>query len=612
MNALHDMRFGAQVLDSGGVRFALWAPGCAQVAVVRVGSDGRLMDRCEMQRDAEGWHDCVWLEAGPGTRYRFDLGQGVLAPDPASRCNPDGVHEASEVVDPRAHVWADGGWTGLPWHSATLYELHVGCFTPKGTLDAAAGRLPYLRELGIRALQLMPLAAFAGRRGWGYDGVLPFAVHPAYGGPLQLKQFVDTAHRLGMMVLLDVVYNHFGPDGNYLHDVCPQFYDPRRSTPWGPGFRFEGEAASTVRRFFIDNALFWVTEFHIDGLRLDAVHAMHDGSPRHLVEDIAAALRDGPGRQRHVHLVLENDANTARWLQRDDTGRARVAQAQWNDDWHHAAHVLATGEDQGYYQDYQGDQGDQGDQGTPLALFGRALAEGFVYQGQPSPHRGGRARGEPSAALPPLAFVNFLQNHDQVGNRACGERLDALARTERIETLLGCLLLAPQVPMLFMGEEFAASTPFLYFCDFDGELADAVRRGRRQEFAHWADASGERIPDPNAEATFLASRLRWAELDSDAGRRRLALVSQLLRLRRLHLQPHLPALRHGGTLQCGGVALRVEWPLAAGRRWTMRARFGGTPEAWPLQPDETEIYRAGGPAEQILVTLVALRGRAMP
>jgi len=601
VKAAHAMRFGAQVLASGGVRFALWAPSCPQVAVERVATDARRIDSRPMQRDADGWHQCIWAEAGPGTNYRFDVGQGRSVPDPASRFNPQGVHGPSEVIDPCGYEWSDASWCGLPWHQATLYELHVGCFTPEGTLDAAVARLPYLCALGIRAVELMPLAAFSGRRGWGYDGVLPYAPHPAYGTPQQLKRFVDTAHQLGLMVLLDVVYNHFGPDGNYLHAYCPQFYDATRTTPWGPALDFDGDAAGTVRRFFIDNALYWVDEYRFDGLRLDAVHAMHDGSPTHLVEDIAAALRDGPGRHRQLHLVLENDHNIARWLARDSSGRPRTARAQWNDDWHHAAHVLATGEGEGYYQDYRD---------APVAGLARALAEGFVYQGQPSLHRGGRSRGEPSAELPSQAFVAFLQNHDQVGNRAFGERLDTLACTERLETLLACLLLAPHVPMLFMGEEFAASTPFLYFCDFDGALAAAVWRGRRQEFAACGDAPAhERIPDPNAEASFLASRLRWVELDGDAGRRRLALVRRLLALRREYLQPHLSTQRHGGTWQCDELGFRVEWPLGQTLRWTMRARFGGAAQVWPLGPDETEVYRAGaavaaqGPADQVLVTL---------
>jgi len=598
MRVAHAMHFGAELLREDGVRFALWAPSKERVEVQRFVDGNHCIERRPMQRSAEGWHHCVWPEAAAGMRYRFDIGQGRVLPDPASRCNPLGVHGPSEVIDPLDHEWTDGDWTGLPWHEATVYELHVGCFTPEGSFDAAAQRLPYLHSLGIRAIELMPLAAYAGRRGWGYDGVLPFAVHAAYGTPRQLKRFVDVAHRHGLMVLLDVVYNHFGPEGNYLHACCPEFHDRTRSTPWGPALNFDGEHCATVRRFFIDNALYWIDEYRFDGLRLDAVHAIHDRSPTHLVEEIAAALRDGPGRQRQVHLVLENDDNAARWLARDGSGRPRVATAQWNDDWHHAAHVLATDEHEGYYADHAK---------APCAGLAKALAEGFVYQGQPSAHRCGLARGEPSAHLPSQAFVAFLQSHDQIGNRAFGERLDALADRSRIEVLLACLLLAPQVPMLFMGEEFAASTPFLYFCDFDGDLADAVRRGRRQEFAAWAAfseaADRKRIPDPNAESTFAASRLHWAEVDSEAGCRRLVLVQRLLALRSQHLQPHLPSQRQGVTAQCDEFGFTVEWPLGDTLCWTLRARFGGPVQSWPLAPGETEVYRTDGVADQVLVTL---------
>lgn len=580
------MPFGAELRPAGGVRFALWAPSCPAVALEIVDREGECAERWPMQRSDDGWHRCVRDDAGPGTRYRYDVGQGRVVPDPASRFNPLGVHGPSEVVDPGAHTWRDGAWSGLPWHRAAVYELHVGSFTPAGTLHAAAARLPYLHDLGIRAVELMPLAAFAGRRGWGYDGVLPFAVHPAYGTPRELKRFVDAAHRQGLMVLLDVVHNHFGPEGNYLHGYCPEFRDDKRHTPWGAALRLDGRDGRTVRQFFIDNALYWVEEYRFDGLRLDAVHAMHDRSSEHLVEEIAAALRDGPGRERQVHLVLENDDNRARWLARDAHGKPRVATAQWNDDWHHAAHVVATGEEQGYYRDHVD---------APVLQLACALAEGFVYQGQPSMYRGGRPRGEASAGLPPLAFVAFLQNHDQVGNRALGERLDALAGTARVELLLACLLLSPQVPMLFMGEEFAARSPFLYFCDFSGALAAAVTRGRRLEFADPRDAAGgAHIPDPNAKATFAASKLRWDERDTERGRRRLALVRQLLALRRQHLEPRLPLQRHGGRYRCDGRSFEVEWPLGPTQCWVMRASFGGSDGPWPLDSGEREIYRVDG------------------
>ncbi len=583
---IHSMPFGAEPLGDGGVRFRYWAPSCAQAMLEIVAEDVSVKATQRMRRGEGGWHECVAAQAGAGTRYRFRLADGLSVPDPASRCNPLGVHGPSEVVDPLAFDWQDGAWRGRPWHEAVLYELHVGSFTPEGSFEAAAARLGALCELGVTAVQLMPLAQFSGERGWGYDGVLPFAPHASYGSPDALKRLIDTAHGLGMMVMLDAVYNHFGPEGNYLPAGCPEFFHAAHRTPWGAAINFDAPGSEVVRRFFIDNALYWVEEFHLDGLRLDAVHAIRDDSPRHIVADIADALRQGPGRERPVHLVLENDANLASLLLRDDHGRPLIARAQWNDDLHHAAHVLATGEVDGYYADYAD---------APAALLGRALAEGFVYQGQPSATRGGAPRGEPSGGLPSQAFVTFLQTHDQIGNRAFGERLDALADTARVEALLACVLLAPPVPMLFMGEEFAASTPFLYFCDFHDELARRVTDGRRAEFAGFpafADESARaRIPDPNAVETFIASKLPWAERSTARGQRRLALIGELLALRRRRLVSRLATQRGGGTLETRGEAFIVEWRLGDGTGWCLRANFGEAPVAVANRPHEESIYR---------------------
>jgi maltooligosyltrehalose trehalohydrolase len=585
------MRYGAETLTGGGVRYALWAPSCADVRIERSGADGSVLGVDAMQRDADGWHEFVCPASGAGTRYRFRVAPELAVPDPASRSNPDGVHAASEVVDPAAYLWKDASWRGRPWHGAVVYELHVGTFTPQGTFEAAAAKLPYLRDLGVTAVELMPVAAYAGERGWGYDGVLPYAPHARYGRPEGLKRFVDAAHRLRLMVLLDVVYNHFGPDGNYLHAYCPELWDASRRTPWGDALRLEGPGSAPVRRYFVDNALYWVEEYRFDGLRLDAVHAMSGSPGDHLVDDIGRALREGPGREREVHLVLENDANTAAWLVRDANGRPRAAVAQWNDDWHHAAHVLATGESDGYYADYAS---------SPVASMARALAEGWVYQGEPSAFRGGLHRGSPSAGLPPQAFVAFLQNHDQVGNRAFGERIDAQAPAERVDALLACLLLSPQVPLLFMGEEYGASTPFLYFCDHAGELGSAVAHGRRQEFASRADFAGEtasHIPDPNARSTFDASMLRWDELLGDAGRRRHALVSGLLALRHAELDPLLAAQQAGGRYRLlGDAAVDVEWTLG-GAIWRLCANFGAEAAAVEARAGERTVHRSGGGAQ---------------
>jgi len=550
------MPFGAET-GAGGVRFRLWAP--AQRRVV-LELEGIYHD---MNAVEDGWHELLLGQARAGDRYRYVMEDGLAVPDPASRANPDDVHGPSMVVDPGAYAWRDAEWRGRPWHEAVVYELHVGSFTPQGTFAAARERLPGLAELGITAIELMPVADFPGRRNWGYDGVLPYAPDTCYGTPDELKALVDAAHRHGLMVLLDAVYNHFGPEGNYLHATCPQFFDASRHTPWGAAIDF---GRREVRDFFVHNALYWVEEFGFDGLRLDAVHAIRDDSPEHIVCEIGRALREGPGRERQLHLVLENDANEAHLL-------GSCARAQWNDDLHHVLHVLATGEADGYYADFAE---------APLERLGRALAEGFVYQGEPSPFRDGALRGEPSAYLPPTAFVSFDQTHDQVGNRAFGERLDALAGRARVEAALACVLLAPQVPMLFMGEEFAAATPFQFFCDFGPELAAAVTRGRRAEFERFASFARD-IPDPNDEATFLRCKLDWSAQDEA----RRALVHKLLALRRRHLVPRLAGAR-SGSFSLRGASLSLSWPLGGGARWNMSLR----PEGGVSAPAGEPVYRS--------------------
>jgi maltooligosyltrehalose trehalohydrolase len=569
MKRVHAMPFGAGVLPDGGVRFALWAP-AVELVMLEHGADlGAGAREHRMLHDAEGWHRLELEEARPGDSYRFRLPDGLRVPDPASRFNPEDVHGASRVVDPAAYAWQHHGWRGRPWEEAVIYELHVGTFTAEGTFAAARQRLQALAELGITAVELMPLADFPGRRNWGYDGVLQFAPDAAYGTPDELKALVDTAHGLGLMVLIDVVYNHFGPEGNYLHAYCPQFFNPAHQTPWGAAINYDGEAARTVRDFFIHNALYWVEEFGFDGLRMDAIHAIRDNSGKHIVREICEAMHDGPGRERQLHVVLENDANQASLLERNAQGVPLAATAQWNDDLHHAAHVLITGEADGYYTDYAD---------APVARFGRALAEGFIYQGQPSPFREGELRGEPSTHLPLAAFVSYLQTHDQVGNRAFGERIHMLGDAAMLRAATACVLLSPHVPMLFMGEEFAASTPFQYFCDFGPELAAAVSRGRREEFGRFAafadEAARARIPDPNAEASFMASKLRWEERDVPHHNARLAEVRELLALRQQRLVPLLAGQRGAGRFRCEGALLHVDWTLGSGAALHLLANFG--------------------------------------
>ena len=408
-----------------------------------------------MRSVGEGWHELVTDRARAGTRYRFALPDGLRVPDPASRHQPEDVHGLSEVIDPSSYAWRDIAWRGRPWEEAVLYELHIGAFTPEGTFRAAIDRLDHLVSLGVTAIELMPIADFPGRWNWGYDGVLPYAPDANYGRPEDFKALVEAAHERGLMVMLDVVYNHFGPEGAYLHAIAPQTFTDRHKTPWGAGINTDGRDARPVRDYFIHNALYRIEEFHLDGLRLDAVHAILDDSAKHLLEDLAERVR-ASAPERPFHLVLENEENEASRLVRGEDGRPRWYTAQWNDDVHHVLHVAASGEFNAYYADYHGD----------TEKLGRALAEGFAFQGKAMPYRG-RVRGEPSGSLPPSAFVAFIQNHDQVGNRAFGDRLTHFAPDVAVRAVAATYLLLPQVPMLFMGEEWAAAQAFPFFADLD-------------------------------------------------------------------------------------------------------------------------------------------------
>ncbi len=585
MRRMHAMPFGAE-LRGGAARFRLWGP-AAQAPVLLLG-EGARQRSIPLEAAADGWHEARVAGLTAGTPYAYRVDGGAAVPDPASRAQPWDVNGPSALIDPLAFEWADDAWRGRPWHEAVLYELHIGTFTPAGTFAAAIDRLDYLADLGITALEVMPVADFAGRRNWGYDGVLPFAPDAAYGTPEDFKRFVAAAHARGLMVLLDVVYNHFGPEGNQISRYAPQFFNAAHQTPWGAAINFDGEHARTVRDFFVHNALYWVEEYHLDGLRLDAVHAIADDSPRHIVAEIAQALAEGPGRGRAVHLVLENERNQARLLE-PAAGAAR-ATAQWNDDWHHGAHVLCAGETDGYYAPFAA---------RPVMHLGRALAEGFAWQGEPWPLGAGHARGEPSAHLPPLAFIPFLQNHDQVGNRALGERLAHLARPEPLRLLTAILLLAPSVPLLFMGEEFAASAPFLFFCDFHGDLVKAVREGRRREFAAFErfrdPAARRRIPDPLARETFERSKLDWSECTRAVHAEWLARYRALLALRREYLVPHLArAGRLPGRFEAVGAAgLAVDWTLAEGTTLHLRANFSDTPLEGLARGPGTTLHTEG-------------------
>ncbi|WP_299444226.1 malto-oligosyltrehalose trehalohydrolase [uncultured Rhodospira sp.] len=594
--ARHDMPFGATLMEEGGVRFALWAPDVDALTLEVVAGDTahglHVTAHHAMGAVGDGWWAAEVAEAGPGTLYRYRLADGLAVPDPASRFQPFDVHGPSQVVDPTAYRWRATDWRGRPWHEAVLYELHPGTFSPEGTFAGIESRLDHLADLGITAIELMPVADFPGCWNWGYDGVMMFAPDSRYGTPDDLKRLIDAAHARGLMVFLDVVYNHFGPEGNYLHCYANSFFDEAQHTPWGAAIDF---SRSPVRDFYVQNVLFWLQEYLFDGLRFDAVHAISDSQPEHILDEIARRVRvhfEGSGR--HVHLVLENDDNAARFLGAPG-GRF---DAQWNDDYHHIIHHLLTGEGHGYYEDYVAD---------PMDRLSRVLTEGFDYQGTASVHRDGQVRGEPSGDLPQTAFVDFIQNHDQVGNRAFGERLTALAPKPAVEAALMLLLLAPRPVLLFMGEEWGSERPFLFHVDFGEDLRTPVREGRRAEFARFPGfsdpAARARIPDPFAAETFADSRLDWDSLDAEPHATRLRWVKGLLATRQSAVAPLIPALRPVTADRFGAHGLRVCWHHRGGTDLVVVMNLGPEPVDMP------SAHRPTGPALAVTpaTALAALR-----
>ena len=552
---------GAWESGDGRWRFRLWAPDATRVELV--------LDDCDaehrvlpMAPEGDGCYS-VDTTAQAGACYRYRIDGEAMVPDPASRWQPDGLHGPSALVADDGHAWRHTHWQGRPWHEAVIYELHVGAC---GGYAGVRALLPRLAELGFTAVELMPLAQFPGSRNWGYDGALPYAPAQAYGTPDDLKALVDDAHGLGLMVLLDVVYNHFGPDGNHLGRYASPFFRTGTPTPWGDAIDFEQPA---VQRYFIDNALMWLRDYRFDGLRLDAVHAIQPTAfLRQLHEAIAAAMP--PGRQ--VHLVLENEHNQASLLRQGFT-------AQWNDDFHNALHVLLTGEDEAYYGDYA-------PQAT--AHLARVLGQGFAWQGETTPR--GRARGEPSADLPPERFVVFAQNHDQVGNRARGERLSVLVPDARLRVATALTALTPMVPLFFMGEPWAAREPFLFFTDFGPPLDEAVREGRRREFAQFAAFADPQarasIPDPNAAATFEASHAPWPDIDDAEAQAWLQWFGRLLTLRTRMLVPRLGSALPLGAQAIGDKAIRAGWRMADGEWWlAFNLGDGAVAHGLPPAPD---------------------------
>ncbi|WP_339504248.1 malto-oligosyltrehalose trehalohydrolase [Pseudomonas sp. RL_105y_Pfl2_101] len=549
---------GAVMLDDEHTRFALWAPDAFFVSV-----EFDTGDSIPLLPQADGWF-MIQTRCPAGTRYRYNIDGELEVPDPASRAQAGDINRHSVVVDPHAYSWRHTRWSGRPWHEAVIYELHVGAL---GGFEGVEQHLARLAGLGVTAIELMPLAQFPGDRNWGYDGVLPYAPQASYGTPEQLKHLIDSAHGHGLSVILDVVYNHFGPDGNYLHRYAKGFFREDKHTPWGAAIDFRRRE---VRDFFIDNALMWLLEYRFDGLRLDAVHAIEDPG---FLKELAARVREQVDPIRHVWLTVENEHNQAHLLEHG-------YDAQWNDDGHNALHVLLTGETDAYYADYAE---------QPTEQLARCLCQGFVFQGHLNRH--GESRGEPSGHLPPSAFVLFLQNHDQIGNRALGERLHQLAAPQALQAATVLLLLSPMIPLLFMGDELIAEQPFLFFTSHHGELAEQVREGRRNEFkafSAFADPQQrERIPDPNAAYTFEASR---PSLESQGPEQQAneALYRQLLKIRREEIVPRLAGAQALGADVLGRGAISARWRLGDGSVLRIDFNLGDQPVEHHA-PDEARI-----------------------
>jgi maltooligosyltrehalose trehalohydrolase len=554
---------GASVRE-GTVTFAVWAPGCRSVDV---SIEGRRPQ--PMARGADGVFSVTLGGVAPETRYKYRLDDERHRPDPVSRWQPEGVHGASAVVDPQRFLWTDRDFPGHAPGDLVLYELHVGAFTAAGTFEAIIPHLPALVDLGVTAIQLMPVAEFPGSRNWGYDGVHLYAPQSTYGGPRGLRRLVDACHAAGLSVFLDVVYNHLGPEGNYLAEYGPYFTD-RYRTPWGPAVNFDGEGSPGVRRHIVENGRAWVREFHIDGFRLDAVHAIHDASPVHILTEFAQGVREEAVHAgRRVHVIAESHDNDRRLVLPAAEGGLGL-DAIWSDDFHHALHHRLTGETAGYYADFTVDH-----------HLPRAIAEGFAFQGEPSTYWG-RSRGTPSRDLPADRFVIFVQNHDQVGNRAQGGRLGALVPYEALKLAAGLMFVVPAVPLLFMGEEYGETARFLFFTSFlDRELSERVRRGRVQEFSRYGWQGT--IPDPGAPATFLASRLNHALATAPRHRALREYYRRWLALRRTH-----PALgAHDKELTRAALddgVLTVTRARPGGEELRLIANLGAEPRAWSL-PD---------------------------
>ena len=579
------MNFGTRLL-SRGVQFRLWAP-LAKAVLLKLHDLDLVV---EMTPKPHGWHEVDVPTAAPGMLYCFVLEDGTEVPDPASRFQPKDVDGPSEIIDPRAFPWTDADWHGRPWEETIFYELHVGTFTPEGTFRAITDKLDYLVDLGITAIELLPIADFPGQWNWGYDGVHLFAPDSSYGRPEDLKALINAAHNKGISVFLDVVYNHFGPKGNYMANYTPLMTE-HHHTPWGMAVNYDTEGSDRVRDFVMTNARYWVNEYHFDGLRFDAIHEIRDDSSPHLLQAMAEQIR-ASAAGRHVHLIVENAKNQSRWLRRRDNGESWLFDAQWNDDVHHALHSTLTGETQWYYSDYA----------DRLDLVGRSLAEGFAWQGEFNKNDGTN-KGEPSAFLPPTAFVSFAQNHDQTGNRPFGERMTQLVEPDRARLWAAIYLLSPQIPMVFMGEEWGADEPFLFFTDVGDDLAEPIRKGRIEELKKFPTQEHLGLPpDPMSGDTFQAVKLGWDEIETGEHARFGALYRELIALRKREIAPRLAGMKgNSGRYEVlGQSAVRVSWTLGDGAELTMVANLSPDPADGVLVESANQLWLEGAATGETL------------
>jgi len=579
--------WGPQALSGGSHRFQIWAPVLSSVGLRLNGFD------MQMEKSKDGWHR-LETSAKYGDKYAFVLETGRVVGDPASRRQVGELDGPSVLTDPDSYAWLNTAWIGRSWEETVVYEIHVGTFTEPGTFRAAMDKLPRLAQLGFTAVEIMPLAHFPGKRGWGYDGVLQFAPHTSYGSPDDLKAFIDAAHGLGMMVFLDVVYNHFGPEGNYLGQYAPGFFRPGASTPWGEAIAYE---KPEVRAYFTENVLYWLCEFRLDGLRFDAVDQIEDGSDVHILEQIARTVR----REivgRHVHLITENPANGTDLMVEQPGGR--FYKADWNDDFHHALHVAVTGEGVGYYEPFKDDTWDK---------LRRAMANGYLKSGKPIVSN----NPPPTQSLPPTAFIHFLQNHDQVGNRALGDRLHLGIDRHVYRALTEMLLLSPQIPLLFMGDDHLSLRPFHFFSDYQGDIAKAVRTNRPKEAANFGGfpkgSSEEDIPDPNDPGTFLASTLDWREAETEGGRIWAEHVRYLIGLRRERIVPLLGNARGfaGKLVEAPDGCIFIDWEFGE-KTLQLRANLSGNDIALPcglgeriFPENQVEVDHLGEATVQIFI-----------